>query len=161
MGGAISCTPLYYQPFLDRFPQRIAEVCGAITRAEPGGVAVHCGGGRDRTGLIVVVLLALVGAEPADIASGYALSQVRRAELCARVGLGDDTSKIKQLIAQHGTSEDELIREAATSRDMAAPALRRDLRGGADCIARQADRLTDCRRTPSRLGAEAAHLQEK
>ncbi|PKW19723.1 tyrosine-protein phosphatase [Saccharopolyspora spinosa] len=118
-GGGISYTPLYYQPFLDRFPQRVAEVCRAIARAEPGGVLVHCGGGRDRTGLIVLVLLVLVGADPADIASDYAFSHVRRAELCARVGLGDDTPKIRQLIAQHGTSEDELIREAATSRDMA------------------------------------------
>ncbi|MFI0468252.1 tyrosine-protein phosphatase [Saccharopolyspora sp. 5N102] len=119
-GGGISCTPLYYRAFLDRFPQRTAEVCGAIARAEPGGVLVHCGGGRDRTGLIVLVLLALVGADPADIADDYALSHVRRAEQCAKVGLGDDTPKIEELIAEHGTTAGGLIREAATSRDMAA-----------------------------------------
>ncbi|MEV0089763.1 tyrosine-protein phosphatase [Saccharopolyspora sp. NPDC050642] len=119
-GGGISCTPLYYRAFLDRFPQRTAEVCGAIARAEPGGVLVHCGGGRDRTGLIVLVLLALVGADPADIADDYALSHVRRAEQCARVGLGDDTPKIEEIIAEHGTTAGNLIREAATSRDMAA-----------------------------------------
>ncbi|MEV0704006.1 tyrosine-protein phosphatase [Saccharopolyspora sp. NPDC050389] len=119
-GGGISCTPLYYRAFLDRFPRRTAEVCEAIARAEPGGVLVHCGGGRDRTGLIVLVLLALVGADSADIADDYALSHVRRAELCTRVGLGDDTPKIEQLIAEHGTTAGDLIHEAATSRDMAA-----------------------------------------
>ncbi|MEV0049095.1 tyrosine-protein phosphatase [Saccharopolyspora shandongensis] len=119
-GGGISCTPLYYRAFLDRFPQRTAEVCGAIARAEPGGVLVHCGGGRDRTGLIVLVLLALVGAEPADIADDYALSHVRRAELCARVGLGDDTPKTEEIIGEHGTTAGSLIHEAVTSRDMAA-----------------------------------------
>ena len=56
-------TPLYYRPFLDHFPERTAAVFTAIARAEPGGVAVHCGIGRDRTGLIAILLLALAGAE--------------------------------------------------------------------------------------------------
>ena len=70
-------TPLYYLPFLDRFPERTAGVFTAIARAEPGGVAVHCGIGRDRTGLIVIGLLALAGVGPKEIAADYALSEPR------------------------------------------------------------------------------------
>ena len=70
-------TPLYYRPFLDRFPERTAAVFTAIARAEPGGVAVHCGIGRDRTGLIAILLLALAGAGPEEIAADYALSEAR------------------------------------------------------------------------------------
>ena len=56
-------TPIYYRPFLDHFPDRTAAVFTAIARAEPGGVAIHCGIGRDRTGLIAIMLLALAGVE--------------------------------------------------------------------------------------------------
>jgi len=40
-------------------------------------VAIHCGIGRDRTGLIAILLLALAGAEPEEIAADYALSEAR------------------------------------------------------------------------------------
>jgi protein-tyrosine phosphatase len=70
-------TPLYYRAFLDHFPDRTAAVITAIARAEPGGVAVHCGIGRDRTGLIAILLLALAGTEPEEIAADYALSEER------------------------------------------------------------------------------------
>jgi protein-tyrosine phosphatase len=70
-------TPLYYRPFLDHFPQRTAAVITAIARAEPGGVAVHCGIGRDRTGMITILLLALAGADADEIAADYALSEPR------------------------------------------------------------------------------------
>jgi len=70
-------TPLYYRPFLDRFPARTAAVFTAIARAEPGGIVVHCGIGRDRTGLITLMLLALTGAGIEDIAADYGLSEPR------------------------------------------------------------------------------------
>jgi len=58
------CTPLYYQAFLDRAPDRVAAVVRAVADAEPGGVVVHCGHGRDRTGLVTLVLLSLAGSRP-------------------------------------------------------------------------------------------------
>jgi protein-tyrosine phosphatase len=70
-------TPIYYRPFLDRFPDRTAAVLRTIARAEPGGVAIHCGIGRDRTGLIVILLLALAGVAPEEIARDYGLSEAR------------------------------------------------------------------------------------
>jgi protein-tyrosine phosphatase len=38
-------TPLYYRPFLDAKPERIAAALTAIARM-PGGVIFHCGAGR-------------------------------------------------------------------------------------------------------------------
>ena len=70
-------TPIYYRPFLDHFPERTAAVFTAIARAEPGGVAVHCGIGRDRTGLIAILLLALAGVGIEDITADYDLSEPR------------------------------------------------------------------------------------
>ena len=70
-------TPHYYGPWLERFPDRAARVLAAIARAQPGGVAYHCGIGRDRTGLITMLLLTALGVSAEAIADDYALSEDR------------------------------------------------------------------------------------
>ena len=45
-----------------------------IAYASAGGVALHCNAGKDRTGIIVALLLDLVGVARAAIAADYALS---------------------------------------------------------------------------------------
>jgi protein-tyrosine phosphatase len=67
-------TPLYFAPHLARFPHRSARVLQAIAHARPGGVLVHCQGGRDRTGLIAMLALAIAGVTPEAIAADYASS---------------------------------------------------------------------------------------
>jgi protein-tyrosine phosphatase len=67
-------TPHYYGPWLERFPERAARVLAAIAHAEPGGVAIHCGIGRDRTGLVTMLALAFAGVPPEAVAEDYALS---------------------------------------------------------------------------------------
>ena len=57
-------TPLYYRAFLERKPERCAAALAAIARARPGGVLFHCVGGRDRTGLVSLLALALAGVAP-------------------------------------------------------------------------------------------------
>ena len=56
--------------------------------ARPGGVLVHCTIGRDRAGLVALLLLALAGVAPADIADDWALSNSRLEQLRAGVGPG-------------------------------------------------------------------------
>lgn len=68
------CTPLYYRDALRRWPERHAAVISAIGRAQPGGILFHCVRGHDRTGLIALLLLALVGVTPDDIIADYELS---------------------------------------------------------------------------------------
>jgi len=70
-------TPHYYGPWLERFPDRAGRVLAAIANAEPGGVAYHCVGGRDRTGLVTMLVLALAGVAPEVVAEDYALSNER------------------------------------------------------------------------------------
>lgn len=50
--------PRYYPSALEYFPDRLAAVFRAIAAA-PGGVVLHCSAGRDRTGLVVTLLLLL------------------------------------------------------------------------------------------------------
>ena len=54
--------PRYYPANLDHFPALIADVFRALAEAR-GGVVVHCSAGRDRTGMIISMALALVGRE--------------------------------------------------------------------------------------------------
>ena len=68
-------TPEYYGPFLDRFPDRIAAAMRAIAEAPPGAVIYHCVRGRDRTGLVTVLLLALARVHADAIVADYELSQ--------------------------------------------------------------------------------------
>jgi len=98
-------TPLYYKDALRRWPERHAAAISAIAQARPGGVLIHCVGGRDRTGIIALLLLALVGVSPDDIIADYELSpdperdkflarehsSVRDAILSALTGLNIDS----------------------------------------------------------------------
>lgn len=111
-------TPLYYRPFLDRFPHRIAGVLGAIAQAHPGGVLVHCAVGRDRTGMVTLLLLALVGVAAEDIAADYALSASGLARLFTLLGQQDQGPGIDAYLARAGTSAREVIISTLGSLDV-------------------------------------------
>jgi protein-tyrosine phosphatase len=97
-------TPLYYRPHLDRFPERNARAIAAVAQAEPGGVLIHCVGGTDRAGQIAMLLLALVGVAPEEIAADYVLS-------------GDDQA---EFLASRGTSSTEVILSTLAEIDVEA-----------------------------------------
>ena len=107
--GPVFGTPLYYRPHLDRFAHASAAVVAAIAHAAPGGVAYHCAGGRDRTGMITILLLALAGVDPGDIAADYALSRERRAELSAARGREDDGPAIEAFLRREGTTAEDTV----------------------------------------------------
>jgi protein-tyrosine phosphatase len=63
-----------YLDVLETCRPRFASVFGLLAQAtEP--VVVHCQGGRDRTGLVVALLLALTGVDADTIAADHALSE--------------------------------------------------------------------------------------
>jgi protein-tyrosine phosphatase len=63
-----------YLEILERFRTNFARVMTAIARAPEGGVLVHCQGGKDRTGLVVALLLTMAGVSREEIAVDYGLS---------------------------------------------------------------------------------------
>lgn len=66
-------TPLYFMDALRRWPERHAAVVSAVARARPGGVLFHCIRGNDRTGIIALLLLALVNVTADEIIADYEL----------------------------------------------------------------------------------------
>ncbi|HEX6291312.1 MAG TPA: tyrosine-protein phosphatase [Herpetosiphonaceae bacterium] len=113
-------SPLYYLPFLERKPERCAAAVAAIARAAPGGVVIHCGIGRDRTGLITLLLLALVGVAPEDIAADYELSNVRLRPRWTALGEEDQEPIIEALLRRKQTSARAAILATLASLDVAA-----------------------------------------
>jgi hypothetical protein len=100
----LSGTPLYYQAFLARWPERFAAVFAAIAEAGPGGVLVHCAAGRDRTGLVTLLLLALVGVSPDQIAADYALSAEQLRVRWALEGRADEDVAAQALLSKANAS---------------------------------------------------------
>jgi protein tyrosine/serine phosphatase len=66
-----------YLLFLEHFKANVATAIRAVANAPEGGVVVHCMGGKDRTGLVTALLLALAGVDDEQIADDYALSEER------------------------------------------------------------------------------------
>jgi protein tyrosine phosphatase (PTP) superfamily phosphohydrolase (DUF442 family) len=62
--------PRSWAPNARRYPQKFAAVFNAIA-ASKGPVLIHCAGGRDRTGMVCSMLLALTGVEHDAIAANY------------------------------------------------------------------------------------------
>jgi protein-tyrosine phosphatase len=113
-------TPLYYGPHLERFPERSAAVMRAIARARPGGVVFHCAGGRDRSGQIAMLVLALAGVPTADIVADYGLSDEGVSARCAARGEPDQVPMIAAYLAEQDTSAGAIIERTLAGVDAEA-----------------------------------------
>jgi protein-tyrosine phosphatase len=68
--------PALYFQVIDHYWRGIAAIMTAIASAPDGAVLFHCHAGKDRTGLIAALLLALAGVPDQAIVEDYALSAV-------------------------------------------------------------------------------------
>jgi protein-tyrosine phosphatase len=67
-----------YVLILERSKGFVAAVVKAVAASlEDGGVVVHCHGGKDRTGIIIALLLSLAGVPRETIVDDYALSEAQ------------------------------------------------------------------------------------
>ncbi len=105
MHGPQFATPLYYAPFLERFPHSLDEALDAIESARPGGVVFHCVGGRDRTGLVAIAVLAAAGVEPRRSRRLRAGPSVRTPTTASRNFASADSAALVSELAT-GTADD-------------------------------------------------------
>jgi protein-tyrosine phosphatase len=111
-------TPLYYLPHLAAMPDRAGSALRAVIEAPEGGVLFHCGRGRDRTGLLALLLLLAVDAEPQDVVDDY-LETIRLADLRASAsGTTDMEPAIAELLAHRGTTSERAFRDALAGVDL-------------------------------------------
>ena len=77
---AESATRDVYLEFLERGRPQFGAAVAAVADAPEGTVVVHCFGGKDRTGLVVALLLRLAGVGLDEIAADYGESERNLAE---------------------------------------------------------------------------------
>ncbi|HUQ41520.1 MAG TPA: tyrosine-protein phosphatase [Candidatus Limnocylindrales bacterium] len=88
---------------------RFARIATAIAEAPHGGVLIHCEVGKDRTGLMTMVLLDLVGA-PADvIAADYALTAAGLTGLFAALIAKAETDERRKRLAEEALCRAEVM----------------------------------------------------
>lgn len=111
-------SPLYFRLFLERKKDRCAAAVRAISQARPGGVAFHCGRGRDRTGLVALLVLDLVGVKADDIASDYELSEEGVRDIDLALGEADQGSEIAAILQRKNTTARAEILDLLSSVDV-------------------------------------------
>ena len=97
-------SPLYFPAMLAEHPEPVVTAVRAIANAAPGCVAFHCAGGKDRTGLLALVLLTLAHATPDEIIADYLLTYDRMKQRYADLGAGDQLAAVRELLANRDTT---------------------------------------------------------
>lgn len=94
---------------LDLHPELFAAVFRAILDAPEGAVVVHCYGGKDRTGVVVALALALAGVPEEEIVADYFLTRANLADLMAeQLAAEPDVSRHAELLEFRDTRAESL-----------------------------------------------------
>ena len=112
-------TPLYFPALLAEHPERVTAAVKLIAGAAPGCVVFHCSGGKDRTGLLALVLLAFAGAGPEEIVADYLLTFERMKPVWDAMGVRDQLTAVGERLARHGTTIEASL--AATLAELKMP----------------------------------------
>ncbi len=111
-------TAAYFLPHLTEMPERAGAALEAVAEAGDGGVLFHCMSGRDRTGLVAMLLLSLIGADRDAIVDDY-LETVRNGDALARAtGRENDEPVREAILARRGTTPELAFREALAGLDL-------------------------------------------
>ncbi|MEX0782842.1 MAG: tyrosine-protein phosphatase [Dehalococcoidia bacterium] len=122
-------SPERYLHYLQVGGSRFAQAFDTLSRAESYPVLVHCTAGKDRTGVLLGLLMDLLGAEDEDIAKEYGLSDDAIPRLIAYL---EATGRVLE-----GTREEIVARLSTPPERMAGfIALMRERYGGADAYLR-------------------------
>jgi protein-tyrosine phosphatase len=78
-----------YGEYLEEFPQGFVAAVDAVASA-PGTAVLHCTAGKDRTGIVVALILRMAGVGIEAVAADYALTD---ASVLLRRGLADGMSE--------------------------------------------------------------------
>jgi protein-tyrosine phosphatase len=124
-----------YRVTIDEAGPLLAEILRFVVATDHTPVLVHCAAGKDRTGIVVAVLLAAAGVDEAEIVADYAVTGMRldrvRAALARRDGVEpvpwdpdlldpapirvvlealDKAGGAAEFLLRHGAADDELAR---------------------------------------------------
>ncbi|MBO0896100.1 tyrosine-protein phosphatase [Arthrobacter sunyaminii] len=113
-----------YRHLLQNCAQAITSAVGAVIRNLDGGVLVHCAAGKDRTGLVIALVLDAAGAPRSAIVEDYSRTEsalpdsFRHAVLARLGGLITDSEEMATAVRLHLASPPEILDSAL--QDLAA-----------------------------------------
>lgn len=120
-------TALYFLPHMAAMPERAGAALAAIVGAPPGGVLFHCMGGRDRTGMIAMLLLVAADADPEEIVDDY-LETVRLGDARATsANRNNREPAIEALCCERGTTTEGAFRAVLDGLDLSSLLTRTEL----------------------------------
>ena len=111
-------SPLYFPAMLAEHPAPVVTAVRAIANAAPGCVVFHCAGGKDRTGLLALVLLTLAGATREEITTDYLLTYDRMKQRYDEIGAPDQLAAVSELLASHDTTMEASLASTIASLTM-------------------------------------------
>ena len=86
---------------LERLRPQLRQVLALIAAADPGPLLFHCVAGKDRTGVIAALLLALADVVPDAIAADYAASTANLRDAYLRRHGGEDPAAVVEAVRCH------------------------------------------------------------
>ena len=90
-----------YLLMLDRFAERFVEVVRLIAQEEAQPLVFHCAAGKDRTGLVAMLVLGILGVDPDVISVDYGLTNERMPVLLERHQARAVGGAIAEVAEQH------------------------------------------------------------
>jgi protein-tyrosine phosphatase len=118
-GGTYDLRGLYIAMLESEAPRFVAGV-RTVARAQPGAVLIHCRVGRDRTGLLAALLLALVGVSSDAIAQDYAHSAHRLRTLYTKLIKQESNDVVRERLRQENVSDAGVIKHVLGKIDVHA-----------------------------------------
>jgi protein-tyrosine phosphatase len=76
----------YYISFVQHSPQAFVEVCRALAAPDSLPALLHCAAGKDRTGVVVAVLLSALGVPDEAVVADYARTTAAMPAVLRRLG---------------------------------------------------------------------------
>ena len=89
----------------------------------------HCAGGKDRTGLLALVLPTLAGATPEEIIADYLLTYDRMRQRYDEIGVPDQLTAVSELLASRNTTIEASLTSTIASLTMPGFLLKNGLPG--------------------------------
>jgi len=116
--NGLCMTALYFIPHLTAMPERAGHALSALAQAPAGGILFHCKSGRDRTGLISLLLLTAVQVEPEEIVADY-METVRLGDIRAAAAQQENAEpEAERICAARGTTTEGAFRDAMRHLDL-------------------------------------------
>lgn len=121
-------TPLYFDEFMADHSHRVGTALTAIAAAQPGGILLHCYGGKDRVGLSIAMLLDLLGTDHEAIAADHWQSFDRPKSIEAELGKAESPNKPAPRRSEYASIVNDVLSAHSATTCFANPTIANDVR---------------------------------